>query len=57
MYNTASSKPIHSLDLQDEADDANAPHVCLQANRLIADHLGGHEFVCAMHHHQRLIVL
>lgn len=45
------------VDLQDEADDADAPHVRLQANWLIADHLGGHEFGCAVHHHQRLIVL
>lgn len=53
----SSSKSICLLDLQDEADDSDAPHVRLQANRLIADHLRGHEFRCAMHHHQRLIVL
>lgn len=44
-------------DLQDEADDSNAPHVRLQANRLIADHLRGYKFGCAVHYHQRLIVL
>lgn len=55
--NVSSSKSICLVDLQDEADDSDAPHVRLQANRLKADHLRGHEFRCAMHHQQRLIIL
>lgn len=52
----SSSKSICLVDLQDEADDSDAPHVRLQANGLVADHLRGHEFRGAMHYHQRLIV-
>lgn len=40
-------------DSQDVADDSDAPHVRLQAHRLIADHLWGHKLRGAMHHHQR----
>lgn len=51
------SESVCLADLQDEADDSDAPHVRLQADRLEADHLRGHEFRGAVHHHQRLIVL
>lgn len=45
------------LNVQDEADNSNAPHVGLKAHRLIADHLRGHEFWRTMHHHQRFTLL
>lgn len=38
---------------QDVADDADAPHVRLQAHRLVADHLWGHKLRGAVHHQQR----
>lgn len=53
----SSSKSVCLVDLQDEADDSDAPHVRLQANGFIVDHLRGHELRCAMHHHQGIIVL
>ena len=49
--------PQLPFDLQDEADDSDAPHVRLQAHGLKADHLGGHELRCAVHHHQRRALL
>lgn len=45
------------FNLQDEADDSDAPHVRLQAHRLEADHLRGHKFRRPVHHHQRFIIL
>lgn len=51
------NKFMGGFDLQDEADDSNAPHVRLQAHRLIVDHLWGHKLRRSMHHQEGFILL